>query len=407
MKKNGYHGSGLTCPKCQRTAAFHSHRPKTFVTLLGPVRLSRAYYHCGRDKGFFPFDDAATRTGRGLSRAAEEVAAMAGVVDDSFAEAATHLLLKLAGIRLGESTVERVTEEAGAVVGQELAGGCTFGADKAFDWHKDNQGRTVAYITADATGVAQQGRKGAKAEGRMPYVAMVYNPPPDRPEGTVRPKGQPAVMQARYLAGLYKLPLLGLILRRQAAQVGMEKAQVWIGISDGGSGLEDFLRSNFNRPDRVVILDFYHPASRLEELARCWHESDAKASGALAGEWCKLLKAEGGEALLARLRSQPPPGHRQALVEKYTEMVGYVENHQHKMDYPRYVREGWQIGSGPVESGCKTVVGQRLKQAGMRWGPAGTDAMCHLRALLKSGPQQWDAFWDRRVNKGSFFYQTN
>jgi hypothetical protein len=41
---------------------------------------------------------------------------------------------------------------------------------------------------------------------------------------------------------------------------------VWIGLSDGGSGLEDFLRTNFNRADMTVILDFYHPSSRLEEL---------------------------------------------------------------------------------------------------------------------------------------------
>ena len=79
-------------------------------------------------------------------------------------------------------------------------------------------------------------------------------------------------MQARYLAGLYTLPLLGQLLRRQAAQVGMEAAEQWIGLSDGGSGLENFLQSNFNRADLVLILDFHHPAGRLEELAKSWHE---------------------------------------------------------------------------------------------------------------------------------------
>jgi len=32
----------------------------------------------------------------------------------------------------------------------------------------------------------------------------------------------------------------------------------------------------------------------------------------------------------------------------------------HRMDYPRYQVEGWQIGSGPIEAACKTVVNQRL-----------------------------------------------
>jgi len=46
-----------------------------------------------------------------------------------------------------------------------------------------------------------------------------------------------------------------------------------------------------------------------------------------------------------------------------------------------------------VEAACKAVVGQRLKGNGMRWGEAGADAVCHLRALFKSEKGQWEAFW--------------
>jgi hypothetical protein len=60
--------------------------------------------------------------------------------------------------------------------------------------------------------------------------------------------------------------------------------------------------------------------------------------------------------------------------------------------YPRYLANGWEIGSGPVESACKTVVGQRLKLAGMRWREPGTDTVCHRRALYKSERGQWEAF---------------
>jgi hypothetical protein len=63
------------------------------------------------------------------------------------------------------------------------------------------------------------------------------------------------------------------------------------------------------------------------------------------------------------------------------------------MDYPRYRANGWLIGSGHMESACKGVVGLRLKGAGMRWSEPGADAVCHLCALFKSEPGQWDAFW--------------
>jgi hypothetical protein len=49
-----------------------------------------------------------------------------------------------------------------------------------------------------------------------------------------------------------------------------------------------------------------------------------------------------------------------------------------------------------MESACKTVVGQRLKLSGMRWGEKGTDDMCQLRALYRSEPKQWELFWARK-----------
>ena len=63
------------------------------------------------------------------------------------------------------------------------------------------------------------------------------------------------------------------------------------------------------------------------------------------------------------------------------------------MDYPLYRSKGWLIGSGPVEAACKQVVGQRMKGSGMRWGEAGADAVCHLRALFRSEKTQWDDYW--------------
>ena len=86
------------------------------------------------------------------------------------------------------------------------------------------------------------------------------------------------------------------------------------------------------------------------------------------------------------------------MAAKRAEVLGYLRSNVHRMDYPTYVANGWLIGSGAVESACKTVVGQRLKLAGMRWGEDGTDAVCHLRALFKSERGQWRDFWERSIN---------
>jgi hypothetical protein len=357
---------------------------------VGRIRYTRAYYYCRRcGQGLFPFDDQAGLSARHLTPALERVVALAGTVADSF-EKAAELVHEMAGTRLGESTVERTTEDAGQRLAQQLQAGRTFGPEVVWPWHKDYKGRSCAYIEKDATGVRQQGKGGSSADGRMAYVGMVCNPAPE----WLWPDEKRTPMQARYVAGLYPLEEVGPLLRRQAAQVGMDQADCWLGLTDGGNGLESRLEENFPLV-WAVILDFYHPAERLFGLARLLYPGDEARAEEQGREWCRLLKEEGGALLAAVLREGDWPVARPGLSEAVTEVVGYLEHHAHRMEYPDYLAEGWYIGSGAVESACKTVVGQRLKLAGMRWGEDGADAVCHLRALYRSEKGQWDAFWNR------------
>jgi hypothetical protein len=287
--------------------------------------------------------------------------------------------------------------DAGLRHQQDTAAGGVLGPRQPWNWRRDARGRTTAYLSLDATGVRQQGPDGAKAEGRMAYVGMVYNPAPD-PLLVPPPPRRPLLgMQARYVSGLYPLAEMGPLLRRQAAQVGMEAAELWVALTDGGNGLEEFMQQNFGRPDLVVILDFWHAASYLEELARATHPADEEQARQRASQWCRLLKEEGGAVTLAVLREGYfGPRKSKGVREQLARVEEYFGNNLHRMDYPAYLAEGWHIGSGAVESACKTVVGQRLKGAGMRWGERGAHALCHIRALYRSEKGQWEAFWQRR-----------
>ena len=235
----------------------------------------------------------------------------------------------------------------------------------------------------------------------MPYVAMVFNPVPDLPVGHPHRLTTKVSMQARYLSGLYTLDELGLLLRRQAGQVGMNNAQQWIGLSDGGNGLESFLKSNFpgslqHGTELELILDFWHAADSLLKLAKTIHPTDEGRREALMQSWCHTMKHEGGQRIVEELEKLSLPT-KPTVQAQYLETVGYFKKNTHRMEYHRYLANGWCIGSGAVESGCKTVVGQRLKLSGMRWGEGGTDRMCQLRALYQSEPKLWELFWARKV----------
>jgi hypothetical protein len=324
-----------------------------------------------------------------LTPAASEVASIAGV-QTSFAQSAEVTLRKLCGLRLSESTVERVTESAGERLAELLEEKVTFGEQQPWPWQRDARGKTCAYVGLDATGVRQQGEAGGKAEGRMAYVGMLYNPRSAHDERAVKPHS------VRYLAGFYELDELGLQLRRQAAQVGWDDAQQQIAISDGGNGLENFFRKNF--PLAECILDFWHAAEHLTELGLALWSDDEALRQQRVREWCHQLKHEGGAAIVSRLTNFDLTHHPPSVRQAHADCLRYFQNHQHRMDYPRYLANGWQIGSGPVESACKTVVANRLKGSGMRWGEVGSDAVCHLRALYLSEPGQWESFWKNYPN---------
>ena len=237
---------------------------------------------------------------------------------------------------------------------------------------RQSEAKMQGYTYLDDTGVHQQGPGGHHAEGRMAYVGMIYNP---RSEHDPQ---RPPSRQVRYLSGFSDFQMLGRQRHREALQVGWTEADQWIALSDGGEGLEQFFKTYF--PKAVCILDFFHVKEYLVELGQALHDDEATRQTWL-DEVCHRLKHEGGPTVRQRLEELDVTTASAAVRELHRQTVQYFRNHEHRMDYPTYIGNGWQIGSGPVESACKTVVGNRLKGGGMRWGEDGSDAVCHLRAL--------------------------
>ncbi|QDV34633.1 ISKra4 family transposase [Tautonia plasticadhaerens] len=360
---------------------------------MGPITLAgRAYHTCPACRtGHIPID-AELGLAAGTLTPGEEITTWAGTVG-SFAEAAEKPLPRMAGLRLAESTVERTTEAAGERLSGLWAAGHALGPAADWRWNRDARGRAVGYVSVDAAGLGMPGDRGAKADGRMASVGKVFNPRAAPSEAA--PKGHPPA--ARYQAGLMGLDELGARMRRQAAQVGLDRAERWVALTGGGAGRDGFMDVSFPRAVRVP--DFDHAAEHLGDLAKAYCGGDAEAAGTLTGRWSHRMKHEGGGAIPATLEALDLGGRSAAAREGHRQVSGYIRNNLHRMDYPRYRAAGWQIGSGHIEAACKTVVNRRLKRSGMRWGGDGADAVCQLRALYEGEPGQWDAFWYRSINR--------
>lgn len=376
----------MTCPGCGEAARCVGLRDKQVVCLLGTLKLKRHYYHCQRCRqGCCPWEELLRVADQRLTPAAREVVCLLGV-QESFGQAANRTLDKLTGLRLCESSVQRLTEATGTFLKEQQAQGLLLGQGRPYDWYRDAQGTRCAYVSVDLTGILMQGQGAAKVDGRMLTVGMIYNPQPRQADEEALSKPCDGV---RYCAGFYDLDELGLQMRRQAGQVGMNAATQWIALTDGGAGLERFLDVNFPRAEK--ILDFHHAAEHLHAFAKQYRPG--KGAEPLAKAWCHSLKHAGGRQVIRMLERLPRRTMSAAIRDEQEKLLHYLHSNVHRMDYPRYLKRGWQIGSGAVESACKRVVNQRLCLGGMRWGEEGSDAVAHLRALFLSDPDQWDAFW--------------
>ncbi len=105
-------GCSVTCPDCDRAAKFHSYQPRRLLTVHGAVRVSRAYYYCGRcHQGFIPYDDVLGVRDE-ISPGFRPLVCLAGTLAP-FADAAEDIVRRYTGGRLSASTVLRCTEDEG------------------------------------------------------------------------------------------------------------------------------------------------------------------------------------------------------------------------------------------------------------------------------------------------------
>ncbi len=63
------------------------------------------------------------------------------------------------------------------------------------------------------------------------------------------------------------------------------------------------------------------------------------------------------------------------------------------MRYQHYRELGMFIGSGVIEAGCKSIIGQQLKLSGMHWTIVGTAGIATLRC--QDASDRWNEIWQR------------
>ena len=160
----GYRGPRVPCGQGHE-AEFVSYRDKVIDTVLGPVTLTRAWYHCAAcGHGFAPRDAELGVAGASLSpglAAMNDRAAAAG----PFAEAAG-LLEDLAGVRLTAKRVERAAEASGAAQAAAVRDRAALIAARKLVPLPPSPLPDKLYAVIDGTGVPMTAKETAGRDGK-------------------------------------------------------------------------------------------------------------------------------------------------------------------------------------------------------------------------------------------------
>ena len=354
--------------------------------IFGSFQLKRDYYyHEGKKQGHYPAD-AALGLEEGRTPALARLVCLEGADESSYQKAENHLL-ETGGIKISARQIQRVVQPVGKAAqawqGREAQGG--------------GSAVPIMYISGDASGVPMrkdelEGRAGKQADGgaktRMANLGCVFTQHKCDEEGHPMRDHD----STTYVSTFAPMSEFGPLLRQEAIRRGLALALQVVLLIDGATGLANMGRLCFS--NAIQIVDFYHALEHAGRvLVALLGSKDHPQYQVRLGRWARQLLKDKVEQLIAQTRKECLGKSQAAAVE---EELGYFVNNVWRMQYGTFRRQGFFIGSGVIEAGCKTIIGSRCKQSGMFWGEPGAENILALRCIHTS--RRLDAFWKDRLN---------
>jgi len=215
-------------------------------------------------------------------------------------------------------------------------------------------------------------KKGSDQRYKQLYVSIFYDQP-----------------QEHRLVGVTRKGVLGLgqMLKRDGERVKIIEAKERRGLIDGAVCLKSNLEV---LPLQGITLDFYHFSSHVSEAGVATLGKETPESDAFLKKVLHTARHEGYTPFFQQIiewRSPLRGGKRKAA----DALIGYVAPRQDMIDYDQCEKNGWDVGSGPMESMCG-VTTDRIKGRGRRWDIDNAESLMALEALYQS-TGLWDRYW--------------
>ena len=387
-------GPTLPCA-CGQSARYADRHGKNFESVLGSLRLERAYYYCELcEEGFCPRDRALGLEGGSLSPGVRRMVGLVGAMV-SFEEG-HELLHELAGVNVPTKHVERAAE----ALGREIA------VDEKLVVEPPRANEPLAptlYLGMDGTGVPVRKEELVDRPGKQPdgsaktrevKLVTIWSAEGRDKKGTpVRDLGSISYSAAIESAAHNDTDLtpseFAARVEREATRRGFDRAARQAVLGDGARWIWNLTDEHF--PYAVQIVDRFHAKQYLSDVAKSIHGAGSDLAQQWARERYDELDAGDIDTVLNALRLHSPKD------DEARKCIDYVERNRERMRYPEFRAAGLCTSTGVVEAGCKVAIGTRCKRAGMHWTVAGANAIIALRCCKLSG--RFEEFWERRAQR--------
>lgn len=388
-------GKPPCCPVCGAAMQSRGRRPSGFITRFGELDVRPAVYrcrHCQRNERPL-LRLLGAEVGRVSGSLARLLALLGVVVPYQLAAQLAELFF---GTKVCAMTVWRSVQRLGAACEAYIEQQARFAGSAHQDPADSGQAASAVLLGVDGCALGMQVRE----HRRRREAGQVLPPLPLVDEGHFREvktgvlllpaervepsPGRSSVVRRVLVSCLGEADRIFERLWAKLAELGwMGPKTVVVVVGDGAEWI-------WNRAKmfslRCEILDFWHAIEKAWILARLRYGEGSKLAARFIHRLAQDLRDGRVDQVIARLQKLKVKTAEQQ--EALSDLLKYYSDNRTRMHYDQYLRLGYGIGSGAVESAHKQVVQARLRQAGMRWSELGAQRLLALRVLLLN--DQWE-----------------
>jgi hypothetical protein len=373
-KETTYPPATVSC-ECGEEAKYIRRREGTFHTLFGKVNAKRAYYLCqGCHEGHYPLDERLGLRPNALSAELTRLVAMTGVQLPF--RAGRDLFETLTLVSVSDQAMGKATQIVGGVVETEEEKWQRKIEDEQFllKQKRENKPPLRLYGAIDATKVhVRDGEDHRWRDLKIGSWFEARGKPPTASDGQWRIEAE----NIHYYTDICPASDFGSLFWSTGVAHHAQLARELVMLGDGAEWIWNLVAEHF--PNAIQILDWFHASEHLMPVAQAAFSSDSEQSAWVAQ--MKQLMWDGHIAVVIEAIDRLALTCSQDILRT---TANYFEGHKERMRYAHFRNQGYQIGSGTIESAAKQIGMMRMKVPGAIWNEENARLVAKARAAYLS-----------------------